>query len=119
VNKYEREAFYTKLTDHLLLSDSTKVMETMEDLVHDPDVNVFDRQVMVRELVEAWQSAREDIVIPANPHNHPYVLISVSNPRHFVFFLNREQGIAMRDANGREGYTTRLVDCNSGKVVME
>lgn len=119
MNKTERTSFYEKITDHILLSDSTKVMELMESIVHDPDVNVFDRATFVRELTDAWQTARHDIIMPANPHNHPYVLISVANPRHFVFFLSREQGIAMRDANGREGYNTRLVDCKTGKIIVE
>ena len=119
MNLTERKAFYAKLTDHEMLSDSTRVMEMMESVVHDPGVNVFDRATLVRELVDAWQGARADVIIPANPDNHPYVLISVVNPRNFVFFLSREQGLAMRDANNREGYTTRLVDCKTATIVVE
>ena len=119
MNVKERKAFYAKLTDHVLLADSTKVMELMESVVHDPDVNVFDRATFVRELTDAWQASRNDIIMPANPHNHPYVLISVANPRHYVFFLSRDQGLAMRDANGREGYSTRLVDCKTGTIIVE
>lgn len=119
MNKTEREAFYTTLTDHTVLTDSTRVMEMMESVVHDPAVNVFDRATLVRELVDAWQGARADVIIPANPDNHPYVLISVVNPRNFVFFLSREQGVAMRDANNREGYATRLVDCKTAKIIVE
>lgn len=119
MNRTEREAFYTSLTDHALLSDSTRVMEMMESVVHDPSVNVFDRATFVCALVDAWQASRKDVVVPANPNNHPYVLISVANPRHFVFFLSREQGLALRDANNREGYATRLVDCRTAQVIVE
>lgn len=120
MNKKERDAFYQKLTDHILLSDSTKVMEIMEFVVHDPDVNVFDRSNLVRELTEAWQAARDDVVIPYNPNHEPYVLVNIANPtRQYHWFRNRDQGIQMRNANGRAGLATRLIDCSTGKVIVE
>jgi len=120
VKAQEINEFYGKLTDHVLLGDSTKVMELMEAVVHDPDVNVFDRATLVRELTEAWQAAREDIVIPANPGNAPYVLVNIANPtRQYAFFHSKEQGIAMRNANARTGVATRLIDCATAKVVVE
>lgn len=120
MDRNEREEFYTNLTDHVLLSDSTKVMEIMENVVHDPEVNVFDRATLVRELTEAWQAARDDVVIPPNPENAPYVLVNIANPtRQYAFFLDREQAIAMRNANARTGVATRVIDCETAKVVVE
>ena len=119
MNREQRENIYHTMTDHILLSDSTKVMEIIETVVHDPDVNVFDRAKLVRELTEAWQAARDDIVIPPNPNNAPYVLVSISNPRQHSFFINRDQGIAMRNANARAGLATRLIDCETCKVIVE
>lgn len=120
MNKTEREEVYMTMTDHVLLADSTKVMEIMEKIVHDPDINVFDRSTLVRELTEAWQAARDDVIIPANPTNAPYVLVNIANPmRQFAFFMDKEQGIAMRNANARTGVATRLIDCATAKVVVE
>jgi len=120
MNKNERDMFYHTLTDHVLLGNSTKVMELMEDIVHDPEINVFDRATLVRELTEAWQAARDDVIIPANPTNAPYVLVNIANPtRQFAFFMDKEQGIAMRNANSRTGVATRLIDCATAKVVVE
>lgn len=120
MDKVEREEFYQKLTDHILMSESTKVMELMEAVVHDPDVNVFDRATLVRQLTEAWQAARHDVVIPANPENAPYVLVNIANPnRQHMFFFDKERGIAMRAANARSGIATRLIDTKTAKVVVE
>jgi hypothetical protein len=120
VYKDERDAFYAKLTDHILLADSTKVMEIMENVVHDPDINVFDRATLVRELTDAWQAARQDIIIPENPNDAPYVLVNIANPmRQYAFFLDKEQAIAMRNANARTGVATRVIDCATAKIVIE
>lgn len=118
--KSDREAIYSALTDHVVLSDPVKVLEIMESIVHDPDANVFDRSILVRELTEAWQAARKDIIIPANPENAPYVLVNIANPtQQFSFFSDREQGVAMRNANARAGVATRLIDCSTATVIVE
>lgn len=118
--KTEREEIFVALTDHVLLSDSEKVMVIMERIVHDPETNIFDKTALVRELTEAWQATRHDIVIPANPENAPYVLVHIANPfRHYMFFTNREHGIEMRNANMRAGVPTRLIDCATATIIVE
>jgi hypothetical protein len=114
----ERAEFYANLTDHTLMSDSTRVMQLMEKIVHDETINVFDRGTFVRQLTESWQAAREDVVIPPNPNDAPYVLVRIGNPAMHVFVASKEQGLQMRFANARAGLATRLIDCKTAEVIV-
>lgn len=110
---------YNELIDGHSLFSGCITMGLIEKIFQNDEYNVFDRDYLMRQLILEWTARHGDILIPPNPQNAKYVVISIDHPDYHHFTDSKEQAIVLRNANMRAGYATRIVDTTTAKIVVD
>lgn len=109
--------------DHLIngqtLWSGCLTMTFVQTIYTDPELTVFDRDGLMTRLVNLWNEAHATVIIPPNPNNLPYLVISLDHPDYHTFTDTVDEAILLRSANIRSGYATRIVETQSGEIISK
>jgi cell division protein FtsX len=110
---------YKEMIDGKPLFSGCVSMGIIEQVYRVEEYNVFDREYILRQLIQEWIRMHEDIIIPPNPNNAKYLVISLDHPDFHNFTDDKDQAIELRRANMQAGYATRIVDTETTTIVVD
>jgi hypothetical protein len=110
---------YNALISGQNLFSGCVTMGLIEKVYHVDDYNVFDREYMVSQLIQDWIMAHETIIIPPNPDDAKYVVISLDHPDFHTFTNDKAHALELRQKNLLSGYASRIVDTTTATIVVD
>jgi hypothetical protein len=120
VTKEELLARFNELINGQTLWSGCLTMTFVKAIYETEDFNVFDRDQLMKRLLEEWEQSHVDILIPSNPENKPYLVVSLDHPAdHHAFADDKDTAILLYAANMRAGYPSRIVDTKTGESLTK
>jgi hypothetical protein len=118
VNKDELLQRFQHLINGQTLWSGCLAMMFINSIYKENDFNLFDREQLMKMILIEWAKAHEDILIPPNPENKAFAIVSLDHPvdRH-VFTDDVENAILAYAELTKKGYPSRIIDTRTGEAL--